>query len=278
MSGALAMLVPPDGRVRHATAAFDRHAPAVLAALRRALPFLARSGVEVAAEPARIESAAELVASHASPGLVVDLVTAPGGTRALLTADAAAIGIILEGMLGGGVDAIATAPVDRLTTARRALATRALDAVRVELSTSLAHGLGLTFDAVPRSADEPADGRPVAVTAVVHAFGLEGRITLALASEAVAARLTHPEPTATEGDARIANVLGEVELDLVIELGRLRVPLARLASLSVGDTLRLDVPVDGAVTVRVTGTPLFSAQPTTVGRQIAVRIVERHGA
>lgn len=72
---------------------------------------------------------------------------------------------------------------------------------------------------------------------------------------------------------RIAAVLQDVELQLIVELGRVPLRVGRLASLKVGDTLRLDVPVSGLVSVRADGHELMRGRPTSTGGRIAVKIV-----
>jgi flagellar motor switch protein FliM len=50
--------------------------------------------------------------------------------------------------------------------------------------------------------------------------------------------------------------------------------LGDVTELRVGDTIPLDVPVDGEVTVRTADRVLMRGRPTTVGGRIAVRTVD----
>jgi flagellar motor switch protein FliM len=85
-----------------------------------------------------------------------------------------------------------------------------------------------------------------------------------------------PAGLAAPTEERTAEALGHVDVDLVVELGRAVLPLARVASLAVGDVLRVPLPLDAAARVRVGSTVLFRGRPTTSGHQIAVAI-DRHG-
>jgi flagellar motor switch protein FliM len=50
--------------------------------------------------------------------------------------------------------------------------------------------------------------------------------------------------------------------------------LGQLSSLRVGDTIRLEVPVGGAINVRADGRVVLRGHPTTSAGQIAVRITK----
>jgi flagellar motor switch protein FliM len=73
-------------------------------------------------------------------------------------------------------------------------------------------------------------------------------------------------------------VIEEVELELVVELARIRMTLGHLSVLKAGDTIRLDVPVGAAVDVRADGHVVLRGQPTTNAGQIAIRIEGRHAS
>lgn len=66
--------------------------------------------------------------------------------------------------------------------------------------------------------------------------------------------------------------VAEVELEIVAELGRVRLALTRIAKLRVGDVVRLPLSVDAPARLHVGGHGLFLGKPTTRGSQIAVEI------
>ena len=77
-----------------------------------------------------------------------------------------------------------------------------------------------------------------------------------------------PPEAGPETQAAVA----EVELEVVAELGRVRLMLARIASLRVGDVLRLPLSVDAPARLHVGGHGLFLGTPITRGSQIAIEI------
>jgi flagellar motor switch/type III secretory pathway protein FliN len=103
------------------------------------------------------------------------------------------------------------------------------------------------------------------------------RIILVIPADALATRATAPEPEAA-GDPRVARLMDDVEVELVVELGRVALPIGRMASLAVGDTLRLDVPVAGLVSIRASDQELMQGRPTSSAGRIAVKLVTLEGA
>lgn len=90
-----------------------------------------------------------------------------------------------------------------------------------------------------------------------------------------AARAANQSKKVERLDLRVAATVREVHVNVVAELGRIKFKLGDLAKLRVGDTLRLDVPVDGDVDVRIESEVLFKGQPRTVGSQIAIQLTAR---
>jgi flagellar motor switch protein FliM len=80
----------------------------------------------------------------------------------------------------------------------------------------------------------------------------------------------------TESDGAMAAAMEDVEIDVVAELGKVRVPLSTLSSLAVGDVLQLPLSLDDRARVCAGGAVLFRGRPTAIGLTIGVAI-ERHG-
>lgn len=111
----------------------------------------------------------------------------------------------------------------------------------------------------------------------VRGFGSFGRVRLVLPTGPLK-RLEGP-PRRTEPRPRhpIRDALLDMRVPVRVEAGTTDLPLARLARLQPGETVFLDGPEDGTLVVRVGGAGKFRAVRGTVGRRLAVQIVERTG-
>jgi flagellar motor switch/type III secretory pathway protein FliN len=103
-------------------------------------------------------------------------------------------------------------------------------------------------------------------------------VVLLIAKEALVGTSEDADGSKDQTDPRVARVMAEVELDLVVELARLPIALGRLAALKAGDVIRLDVPVGGTVNVRADGNVVLRGHPTTNAGQIAIRVAGRHAS
>ena len=104
-----------------------------------------------------------------------------------------------------------------------------------------------------------------------------GRAALFLPKEALASRSGGSSADGPiQVDPAVAATLSNVEMEVVVELGRLPIRLGQLSNLKVGDTLKLDVAVGGLVKVRAGSRELLKGRPTTQGGQIAIRIEAGH--
>jgi flagellar motor switch protein FliM len=74
---------------------------------------------------------------------------------------------------------------------------------------------------------------------------------------------------------RMFELLGDVELEIAVELGARRMRLSEVLALRAGDLLQLSTGRDGPVVVRVEGCRRFVGAPGVVGGSNAVRIKER---
>lgn len=97
-----------------------------------------------------------------------------------------------------------------------------------------------------------------------------GTIFLALPLSAISHEDSDSEPP--QIDSGIAAAMTDVELDVVAELGRVRLPLEALAQLAIGDVIRLSLPLDERARVCAGGATLFHGRPTASGHVVAVAI------
>jgi flagellar motor switch protein FliM len=261
-------------RVRKAARILERESPRLAAALRRAVPFLSRRRVPIALAYTRATPIAELLESVPRPIHVVHLVTSPGSARGALLLDAGAIAMFLDGVLGGNGQTLPVLNATGLTTPQAALASGLAVGIVRAFSDSLGASIGLRLESRPADVDEAtAQSAPIAC---VLEFGVDeriGRVVLLLPKEVLLASAAEADPPANQAvDARITAVLENVEIDLVAELGRVSMRVSDLTAIKVGDMLRLDVPVNGMVSVRANDHVLYRGRPTTNGGQISVKI------
>lgn len=264
---------------RRAAAALDAHALDLGAALRRAVPFLVRRGVPVAAVTARAVSLAAATTEIAQPAYVMHLATNPGGWRAALLIDAVACSFFMVGALGGDFEKPLELDAKGLTGPQAAIMSRFAHRIAEAFSDVLTKGAGFGFTKLPQTTGgPPAEASLAAVTLALGEGGASGSLTLLVAKEPLLATTAAPTTRATAVDPRVVATMEDVELNLVVELGRMTMTLGELAALRPGDMLRLDVPIDGTVQVRAGGQTLLSGTPTTAGSRLAVKITSRHGA
>ena len=260
--------------VRRAAAVFERERVRLATALRRALPFLTRRDVPVAMEWARAVPAAELMLDLPRPVHVVHLAVEPGGAPGALVFDAGALSRMLDGVLGGDGRALPTLNPSGLTAPQTALVSRTVDGVVRAVAEVLAARANVKIEPTPPRPDadgEGGEGTPIACSFAMGVPPEVGRVVLVLPKGA----LVSPGASSTgkPADPRVATALGDVDLELVVELARQPIKLGAVLALKVGDTLPLDVSVGGAVCVRADERTLFMARPTASGGRIAVRIV-----
>ncbi|MEO8905656.1 MAG: FliM/FliN family flagellar motor switch protein [Polyangiaceae bacterium] len=274
------------GRERHlrgAMQAMAHVAQRFARSARRTLPFLVKRKARVVPEAvAIVDLGADRIVEN---GPIYELILGtPGGPAwGLMTLNTDAIGVVLEGVLGGGDSGGASGLGPDLTLAQSALVgrvTRALaddfaQAVKAEV------GIGLLVEvqhSVARGDEREAnfpDG--LSVDCVFEGVAGGARITIAIGAEALesAARENDP-PVAQAGDPRMAEALGDVPVEMVAQLGSVRLGLRRVLSLQAGQVLRLDTAVDDPVSVRVAGVTKFVGVPVISRGQLAVEIRGRH--
>ena len=262
-------------RVRRAASVFEREGPRLIAGLRRSVPFLSRRGVPITLSYARAQPLAELVESLGRPLHMTRFMTSPSQGSGALLLDAAAASLLLDGVLGGDGSSLPVLSPSGLTSPQNALVSGLAGNILRGFSVALDAGVGCQLREGSVPAEEGrVDSAPVTCVLELGDGGVAGRIALALPREALLTRSSDADPAAPAAeDPRIRAVMNEVELLLVAELGRIPMPLGRLANLQVGDTLRLGVPVNGLVSVRANGQVLMRGRPTTSGGRLAVKIL-----
>jgi flagellar motor switch protein FliM len=264
-------------RVRRAAQVLERESPRLASALRRALPFLARRNVPIALLYSRAVPVAELLETMARPIHATQLIVGPGGGGGAILFDAGAIGMFLDGVLGGDGSHIPELPSSGLTAAQTALVSGLAMGIVRTLSNSLTTSLGMSLACRSTEIqDATVASAPIVCVLELGSEDAVGRVAVLLAKEPLLAAWPEAETSPLAADPRVVSVLEDVELDLVAELGSLRLRLGDVARLEVGDTLRLDAAVGATVSVRADGRELFRGLPTTSGGRIALKISGGH--
>lgn len=249
---------------------------------RRSLPFLARYRTSIMAAPAGLVSADQLSeAAGESPNFAIQLPAKVGSGWARLILDAGTITVLLEGALGGTPLLQTISPASELSSAQRALVARVGASLARDLAAALAAEGAGNVAVAGRDASRRNDFNPTGdvIHAVCHIEGLSipAALILAVSAELVAssARDAKPEERTTH-DPRMADAMLEVPIELIGELGRLKLSLRRVLSLEVGDVIRLDTAVDDLVPVRISGNIKLEGVPMASRGQMAVEIKRRH--
>jgi len=278
MSGAGLLRFAAEGaRVRKAASSLEQASAFLASALKRALPFLSARGETVQLSFARATPVGDLLAEMSRPIHATKLVLDPGGAHGALVLDAGAISTILDGVLGGDGRTPPTLDEAGLSAPQIALVARVVDGIVRSFSEVLSRKFDLTLASVPPDADDAmAEGAPIACCLEITGGAQVGRVVLLLAKEALLTKAESREHPVHADDPRVAAVVESVEVELVAELARTRMPIGTLSRLKVGDTVRLDVPVGGVVDVRIDGRVLLRGRPTTQAGQIAIRLLSRH--
>lgn len=122
---------------------------------------------------------------------------------------------------------------------------------------------------------ESEGGRALLATFDVRGFGEACRLRVAIPAEA----FEHREGAGTRGGSSKKAAAGvsvlEVPLRLRAQVGTAEMSLAEVGELAVGDLIPLDVPADGALTIRIGSHEKFKAIAGTRGAKRAVQFVER---
>ena len=72
-------------------------------------------------------------------------------------------------------------------------------------------------------------------------------------------------------------ILGEIPVEVVVELGRRKMLLRELAAMEVDDVVELDQPTDRPLDLVVGGKVLARGELVMIGERVALRVVEVTG-
>jgi len=274
------------GRERHlrgAMQAMAHVAQRFARSARRTLPFLVKRRARIVPEAvAIVDLGAERIVTQ---GPIYEIVFGSQGSPAwgLLTLNADALGVVLEGVLGGSDSGGASGLGADLTLAQAALVgrvTRALaedfvEAVKAEV------GIALSVDFAHSVAkgDEREASFPDGLSVECLFDGIAGgaRITIAIGAEALeSAARENDAPPQQAADPRIAEAVCDVPVEIIAQLGSVHLGLRRVLSLQPGQVLRLDTAVDDPVSVLIAGVKKFVGVPVISRGQISVEIRGRH--
>lgn len=249
----------------------------MVSALRRSMPFLTRRGGQITLCFARATPLGDILADLSRPIHATHAMVSTGA-RAAIVLDATAISLVLDGVLGGDGKTLPELDPTGLTTPQVALVTRVLNDIVRSLSDVFTRKFGISLSVMAPDGDEASsEAAPIACCFEIGAGEHIGRVILLVAKEALLVAASDGERTSSRHvDPRIGAVVEQVELDLVAELARVRMSVGQLSQLRVGDSIRLDVPVGAAVSLRADGHVVLRGHPTTSAGQIAIRIEGRH--
>lgn len=81
-----------------------------------------------------------------------------------------------------------------------------------------------------------------------------------------------PVPVGPSDGPSDLEAVGELDVEVVVELGRSSMTIADLLSLNVGSVIGVGTPVGAQLLIRVNGHPVWSGEPLAVDEQLAVRV------
>lgn len=277
-------LVDLTGRERHLRAAMQAMAHVAhnfCRAARRALPFLVRRRARLLPDPVSIVETTG--SAEAGPIYEVLLGADEGPAWGRLALNVNGLALILEGALGGQ-EGLAAATLGReLTLAQRALVGRIAKTLAEDFAQAIVAEVGLTLGIVSayavaagESAESPGtDG--LSVDCRFEGCQNDAAIVITVSAEALeAAAKENVEEEPSNGDPRMAEVLTDVLVELVVELGTVELGLRRLLALKPGQVLRMPAALDDPVVVKVAGVTKFRGAPVVSRGQLAVELRGRY--
>lgn len=277
-------LTGPERRLGSAVKALGQISERFAKGVRRAMPFLARQKARIVT--GEVTLGAPPGASHevSGPSYKVHMESSDGHAWAIVCVDTGAIGLILDGSLGGptaGDIDLTRVFGKELTIAQRALIGRVAAAIAEDYAIAIKSVSNLEMRAVsldPMRAGEHLDLPKDAIRVDCGFDGVPspGKIQLYIGAEVLEAAMKAQDSVeATAGDPRMVKAVSAVSVQVVAELGRLELSLGRVLALTKGETLRLSTAVEEPIAVRVAGVTKFKAVPVVSRGQLAVQIKQR---
>jgi flagellar motor switch protein FliM len=277
-------LVDLTGRERHLRAAMQAMAQVAerfCRAARRTLPFMVRQKAHLVAQPVSILSPTEQ--HEEGPCFDVFLEAEEMPAWGMMTLNAPALRLVLEGSLGAQAASGADVGSD-LTLAQRALIARVARDIAQRFAEVVRDEVGLTLGVVSaqaRGSGEPCDRATpdgLRVDCMFESIAPDASISIIIGAEALelAAR-DNEEDTEHASDPRMAEALREVPVEVVAELGSIKLSLRNVLGLKVGQVVRLSTAVDDPIVVKVARIPKFAGKPVVSRGQVSVEIRGRLG-
>lgn len=250
---------------------------------RKTLPFLVKRRARLVPEPVCIvDLGTERVVEH-GPVFEILLEAEDSPAWACLTLGPEALGVMLEGALGGSEKTASSGIGADLTTAQAALVGKLARKLAEDFAAAVKGEVGIVLRPTSARSIPAGDERDAAFADGLRAectfegISSTARIAIAMGAEALESAANDQEGDDAEaGDPRMAEALTEVPVEVAAELGRVRLGLRRVLSLEVGQVLRLATAVDDPVIVRVAGVEKFRGAPVISRGQLSVEIRGRH--
>jgi flagellar motor switch protein FliM len=250
---------------------------------RKTLPFLVKRRARLVPEPVCIVDLGSERVVERGPVFEILLEAEEGPAWACLTLGPEALSVMLEGALGGSEKNASSGIGADLTLAQSALVSKLARRLAQDFADAVKSEVGIALRTLSARSIPAGDERDAAFADGLRAEcafeGIAGdaRISIAMGAEALeSASKDQDEETEEANDPRMAEALTEVPVEVVAELGRVRLGLQRVLSLEVGQVLRLATAVDDPVIVRVAGVEKFRGVPVISRGQLSVEIRGRH--
>jgi flagellar motor switch protein FliM len=273
-------LTGKERQLRLAVEAMARVATEFARSARRSLPFLSRYKSQLVPGPVQsFQSSNE--GDLAPPTFTIAIGTADGLGWGSVTLDANAVGMILEGALGGN-GPFWESPLDAaLTAAQRALLARVTRSLASELADQIRRKVGLSMNVLDTTsgvqAAVPDAGDLLRVACAIEGLPVSASIIVAASAQALEhAAKERDEPEPVQGDPRVVEALLEVPIEIRAELGRVSLGLRRVLALSPGDVIHLRTATDDPLEVTTAGVAKFTGVPVVSRGQLSIEIRERH--
>jgi flagellar motor switch protein FliM len=275
------------GRERHlkgAMYAMSHVAQRFARSARKTLPFLVKRRARLVPEPICIvDLGAERVVER-GPVFEILLEAEDGPAWACLTVGPEALAVMLEGALGGNEKSASTGIGADLTLAQTALVGKLARKLADDFAEAVKSEVGIALRTTSARSIPSGDERDANFADGLRAEcafeGIVGdaRLSIAMGAEALesASKGNAEEAEESSSDPRMAEALSEVPVEVVAELGRVKLGLRRVLSLEVGQVLRLVTAVDDPVIVRIGGIEKFRGAPVISRGQLSVEIRGRH--
>jgi flagellar motor switch protein FliM len=274
------------GRERHlkgAMYAMSHVAQRFARGARKTLPFLVKRRARLVPEPVCIVDLGAERMVERGPVFEILLEAEDGPAWACLSLGPEALSVMLEGALGGSEKNASSGIGADLTLAQAALVGKLARRLAQDFADAVKGEVGIVLRTMSARSIPAGDERDASFADGLRsecAFeGIAGdaRISIAMGAEALeSASKDQGEEPEESSDPRMVEALCDVPVEVVAELGRVRLGLRRVLSLEVGQVLRLATAVDDPVIVRVGGVEKFRGAPVISRGQLSVEIRGRH--